>query len=431
MKNRKIVEVKNILCSFFIVLLLAFASCKTITAPVEIVPDFTGVIPWQSNTAEEYALLDRIGATWLLSTFYWSRIEREDDQWNFERYDKYVDMAKAEGKKLLGVLGYSNEWIHDDGKWPYYIPPDKLHYFIDYVRHTAAHYKGRVDAWCIWNEPNFIFWEGSKKEFYELTRQAAEAIREEDPDVIILGGAFNRGVFGLPRSFIRGLFESGSMEKVNGVAFHPYELNPKRSQKLFRRFEKLCARYGFDEVWSTETGYPTGGWYPTAVKEERFPEFVVKTYVYLAVEGASRVIWYQLFDPDERVKRNSEHFFGLVRSINDYTSKGAEAFRLCSLYLAGTTYSPITTEKFPQSLKAYYFEKNESPGGKALVLWKSGLPIKFNMKIPGGGLLHDPVTGEAVEINSETVISAGVTPIFITWQENENTAGEPKLQRVR
>ena len=404
--------------------LFSFVNCVSNNhlSPIEIPADFTGVVGGQTNSPEEYALLDAMGADWLLATFYWSRIEPEDDKWFFDNYDKYVDVSKAAGKKILGVLGYSNSWIHDDGKWPQYIPPDKMDFFLDFVRQTASRYRGKVDAWCIWNEPNFTFWKGPKKEFFELTRQTADALRETDPDIIILGGAFNRGIFGLPRSYIKGLFESGAMEKADGVAFHPYELNPARTQKLYKKFEKICARYGFgDSVWATETGYPTGGWYPTAVREKRFPEYIVKTIVNLAVEGVNKVIWYELFDPVVRVKGNSEHHFGLVRSTGDYTSKGAEAFSLCSRYISGTTCYPLSHDSLPQSLKAYYFESQT----KTLVLWKDGIPIRLQSGV--SGLMHDPVTGESVAINPDTVITVRAMPVFITWEEETGA----QLQRVR
>jgi hypothetical protein len=382
--------------------------------------DLTGIVhAGQTNTPEEYALLDSMGAAWLLTTFYWSRIERAEGQWTFDDYDKYVDIAKAADKKITGVLAYDVPWIHKDGKTRYYIPPDKVHLYLRYVQQTAEHFKNRVDAWCIWNEPNFVFWKGSRDEYLSLARQAADALREVDTDVILLGGAFNRGVFGLPTAYIKGLFESGAMDKADAVAFHPYELNPARTARLFMEFRAQAAKYGFeDRVWITETGYPTGGLYPTAVSEKKYPEFIVKTFVNLAINGAKKIFWYQLFDPQNRSKTNSEDYFGLVRSKDDYTSKGAQAFRLCSVYLAGAAYRPEISllENPPNTLHTFYFE--QPSGVRTLVLWKDGKTINLNLNIPGTGFtMHDIVTGAAQTIPAQTSISVGNNPVFITWQE--------------
>ena len=412
-------------------LLFVFCSCvshQPANSPLEIPGDFAGLVhAGESNTSEEYALIDSMGASWLLATFYWSRIEATENQWNFDSYDRYVDTALAAGKKVIGVLGYDVSWIHDDGNTHYYIPQDKLHFFLGYVQRTAGHFRGRVSAWCIWNEPNFQFWKGSKNEFFELSRLAADALREIDPDVVLLGGAFNRGIFGLPKRYIRGLFESGAMDKADGVAFHPYELNPARTAKLYGKFRAIAGAYGYDSrIWITEVGYPTGGWYPTATTEKKFPVFVVKTFVNLAAGGVQKILWYELFDSVNRSKRNSEDYFGLVRSKDDYSSKGAEAFSLCALNLAGTVYRPDLPlrEGLPKSLKIFYFEKPNGEG--ALVFWKEGKPVRLSLD---GAVFttHDPVSGYAEIINSETVITVGSMPVFIAWEKGN----QPRLVRKR
>ena len=253
---------------------------------------------------------------------------------------------------------------------------------------------------------------------------------------MVLGGAFNRGVFGLPRAYIRGLFETGAMEQADGVAFHPYELNPKRTAALYRSFRSITARYGFeDRIWVNEVGYPTGGRYPTATTDKKFPEFVAKTFIKLAAEGSRTIFWYQLFDPENRNPKNSENFFGLVRSRSDVSSKGAEAFRLCALHIAGTVYRPDLPLriKLPASLQAYYFEKPD--GGGTLALWKDGRPMRLALDLPGDArAMHDPVTGIASAIPAETAIDIGRMPVFITWEavaasSGAASSGAPVLQR--
>ena len=383
----------------------------------EIPADFSGLVhAGGTNTSEEFAFLDYMGTGWILHTFYWSRIESEQGEWDFINYDTLVDNAEAAGIKVLGVLAYDNRWIHTDRKSHNYIPPARLPDYLEYVRKTVDHFRGRVDAWCIWNEPNFHFWTGTGKEFFELARQAADVIRETDNEVILLGGAFNRGVFGLPKKYIRGLFESGAMEKADAVAFHPYELNPGRTARLYDQFREIVDDYGFgDKIWITEVGYPTGGWYPTRISEKNLPAYVIKTCVLLLTRGSQKVFWYQLFDPHRRNGGNSEDFFGLAQS--DYSSKGAEAFRLCAQFLSGSSYraQELRRENLPNSLRSFYFEGdgncvlilwNESPGERQVRLLLSGT----------GHTRHDPVSGSASVLQMETVVKAGSMPVFITWQ---------------
>jgi len=421
-------------CSLAAILIVFFlcGSCaslnKTLTSEGRgIVPDFLGIVhAGETNTQEEFDYLNYMGASWVLHTFYWSNIEPQQNNWNFENYDVMVNKAGDAGINVLGVLAYDNWWIHADQKAHGYISPEQLPYFLNYVRRTVEHFKGRVSAWCIWNEPNTRrFWNGTVDEFTELTRQAAAVIKETDSNVIVLGGTFNRNVAGLPKKMINSLFESGAMENVDAVAFHPYEISVNRSIKLYKKFEEIVTQYGYnDKIWVTEIGYPTGGWYPTRVSEGNFPLRVVKTFTLLAVGGAKRVFWYQMFDASNPSKSNSEDFFGLVRSENDYTSKGAEAFRLCASYISGSVCYALTQDNQPASLRVFYFKK-ENVG--ALVLWKDGFgSAQISLKLPGiDHLRHDIVTGIASSINYDVTIKAGREPMFITWrtssEDEENT----------
>ncbi|MDR0584175.1 MAG: endo-1,4-beta-xylanase [Treponema sp.] len=412
------------------VLALLLFSCASAPQPQvqqDVPADFAGLVhAGGSRTRKEYAYLDYLGTSWIVNTFYWDSIEVDDGEWDFLSYDAFVDKAKAEGKKILGVLAYDSWLIHDDKNTKRYIPPEKLPRFLNYVRETVGRYRGRVDAWCVWNEPNFIFWRGSRGEFFELARQTADAVREADDGAILLGGAFNRNVFGLDEGFIRGLFESGAMDKADAVAFHPYELNPVRSARLYDQFRDIAADYGFaGRIWITEMGYPTGGWYPTSVSEKKLPAYVIKTFTLLAAKGAQRLFWYQLFDPHKRKAGNSEDFFGLVRSRRDYRSKGAEAFRLCARFLSGTTYYPQKPKRegLPASLQSFYFEGN---GRAALVLWKEYGAVPVRLTLSGSARFrHDPVSGDTVGIPAETLITVGAMPVFVTWEGGEARISAP------
>jgi len=413
------------LAAIFTVMMIFFSSCASISMSVFtenlfIPVDYAGIVhAGRTGTEEEFAYLNYLGASWVLNTFYWHGIEPEQGEWDFSGYDTFVDNNKAEGLKVLGVLAYDVGWIHKDGKRRNYIPPERLPDFLRFIRRTVENFRGRVDAWCIWNEPNMHFWTGTEDEFVELFRQTADAIREIDNEVILLGGAFNRGVF-LPERFIRKLFRSGAMDKVDAVAFHPYELNPHRSAMLYDRFKRIVDDYGFgDKIWITEVGYPTGGWYPTKASEKRFPEYVLKTIVLLAARGSNKLLWYQMFDPVTRANSDSEDFFGLVRSREDYTSKGAQAFRLCANYLSGTTCYVQEPGRggIPNSIRMFWFRNAD---GGALVLWNEGLGSrKISLRIPGTNRrMHDPVTGDAVLVQEET-FNVGTMPVFITWQNEE------------
>jgi hypothetical protein len=409
-----------------------FLSCVSTplppSVPVTIPDDFFGMVhAGNTETPEEYAVLDEMGVKWILATFYWSDIERERGKIDFSHYDSYVDNGRKAGKKIIAVLAYDVPWLFPDGKQRRYIAPENIPLFLNFVEKTVEHFRGRVDAWEIWNEPNFMFWKGSDKEFFELAKLTARKIRETDPHANILGGAFWR----VPKKFIRDMFRAGAFENVDGLAFHPYALNPGGAVKLYDKFTSVLSEFNYSgPLWVTEAGYPTGGWYPTSVSEDDQPSYVVKTITGIAARGARALLWYELFDSYNKGESpepgNSEAYFGLL--YPDYgRKKGFYAYSLCANYLAGREYRPGLIEKnnIPETLIVFYFAGKE--GNNTLVLWNDKKSaIKVHVALGNPGLLHDVSTGEHTAIPGKTEVDIGYTPVIITW-DDEEPYGVPQI----
>ncbi|MDR2133902.1 MAG: hypothetical protein LBP27_02250 [Treponema sp.] len=407
---------------------------------VELAGDLMGMVHAGSRAevAREYALLDEMGVEWMLKDFSWSSIQPKPDEWNLDAYKTYADNARAKGKKILAILDYDTSWVHGlkparDGP---YIAEDEIPAFCEYVKRTVEHYKDRVDAWCIWNEPNLNprFWTGTKEEFFALSRAAAEAIREVDPQAVIVGGAFNTLV---NKEWIQGMFVSGAMERVDFIAFHPYFLGARGVEAVYKSFRDSVAPYGFaGKIWVTEVGYPTvrdadmeNGSYPkgrygTEVNIEDMPETVTKTITLLAAAGAKKIFWYHLFDPATQDINNSEDWFGLVE--DDFTQKkGAAAYALCARYLPGKTWrrQGLPGAEFPDSVVSWYFEGGD--GGRCLILWnESNGDVTADLSISGTErLLHNVADGGSVSFESGSFTlhprdTRQQTLLFVTWKES-------------
>jgi hypothetical protein len=233
------------------------------------------------------------------------------------------------------------------------------------------------------------------------------------------------------------MFESGAMDKVDYIAFHPYAPNAKGVEATYKDFRDFVAPYGFaDRIWVTEVGYPTvrdadkvdgrypEGRYGTEVNIEDMPETVTKTITLLAAAGAKKIFWYHLFDPAAQDAGDSEDWFGLVEH-NFTKKKGAGAYALCARYLPGKTWRRrgLPGAEFPDSVVSWYFEGD---GGRCLVLWNessvSSRSVRLN--IPGTErLLHNVADGSAVPFSDGTFTlypedSRRQTLFFVTWKES-------------
>jgi len=413
---------RNLFYFWFLLPMIA-VSCTSTPLPksgtTAIPEDFFGMVhAGQTESSEEYELLDTMGVEWVLATFYWGRIENEKGKFNFSGYDSFVDTAKKKGKKVIAVLAYEAPWLFPEGKSKKYISPENIPLFLNFVEKTVKQYQGRVDAWSIWNEPNFMFWAGSNKDFFELSRLSAERIRQTDPAAYILGGAFWR----TPAGFIKGMHKAGGMENIDALAFHPYAVNPAGSMKVYDNFLKVLSTINYTgPVWITEVGYPTGGWYPTKVSLEEYPSHVVKTISGAAARGARVLLWYQLFDdynegevPD---KRNSENYFGLIYP-NYLRKDGFFAYELCARFLPGSRYTPEfpRRENIPSNIISLCFVGSTSKNN-TLILWNDKNKVqKIKLLLSAPALLYDISTGKSYSLPAETVLDIEKKPLLITWE---------------
>jgi hypothetical protein len=371
-----------------------------------------------SEDPKSFSLLDEMEVKWVLRTLYWNSIENKKGTFDFSGFDDLIDMVNNEGKKIIGILGYQAAWLYPEGKSKKYVSAENIPLFLRYVEETVVHFKGRIHAWQIWNEPNHIFWEGPNKDFYELSKLTAQKIKEIDPDACIIGGVFMRA----PKGFIKRMYKAGAMENLDGLVFHPYALNPWDSMKVYDKFLRVISKINYSgSAWISEMGYPTGGWYPHKTTLKKLPSFLVKTAVGAATRGARVFVWYELFDRNNKGEEaniwNSEDYFGLV--YPNYDRKDAAwAYALCAKYLPGSRYTselPLR-ENIPANIVSFCFLDGAS-GNNTLILWNDlNQNKKINLQLPSAALLYDITNGENRPLTEESVLNVGSKPLIITWQ---------------
>ncbi|MDR0475848.1 MAG: beta-galactosidase [Treponema sp.] len=400
---------------------MLISSCSSTPLPLNkevIIPeDFFGIVhAARTQTSEEVRLLDEMGCKWVLNTFNWHKIEAEKDSFDFSNYDQYVNYAKGQGKKIVGVLGYSADYLYPKGKSKKYVPLEHIPLFLRFVEETVRHYKGQVDVWSIWNEPNFLSWEGPDSEFFELTKLTAKKIREVDPNAYIIGGVFWRNFTG----FIKKMHKAGAIKELDALAFHPYAVNPTGSMKVYDNFKKTLSEIDYTgPVWITEMGYPTGGWYPTKVSLAKFPTYIAKTITGAAARGARVLLWYEIFDKIDTGKSSidSEKQFGLIHK--DFSRKdGAWAYELCARFLPGSRYVPELPlkENIPANIVTFCFLDGIS-GNNTLILWNDKKQTqKIDLHLSAPAFLHDISTGQNSPLPFTASLDIGDKALIITWQ---------------
>jgi hypothetical protein len=175
--------------SLFLLLALALSPALAYAArPVVIGTNDGGLLSRAANVG------------WARVSVYWSAVEPSPEAWTWSEADAVVDGARANGQQVLYILSGAPAWACGcaNGATP---PPIDL--WKRYVGRVAAHMKGRVAAYEIWNEPDLsgnatygVGWDADltvAPRYVDYLVEAARIVRAVDPAARIVGPSLSGG----------------------------------------------------------------------------------------------------------------------------------------------------------------------------------------------------------------------------------------------
>jgi hypothetical protein len=148
---------------------------------------------WNHDTAErDLQLVKDMGFGWIKQGFGWRDIEdirKGDYNWYFA--DWIVSHAEEAGLKVLARIDRQPFWSQRPGEGLYPNgPPADLNDLQDFCYALADRYRGRIQAYQVWNEPNLGREWGDKApnaaEYVELLRACYIGIKMADPDAVVV-----------------------------------------------------------------------------------------------------------------------------------------------------------------------------------------------------------------------------------------------------
>jgi Cellulase (glycosyl hydrolase family 5) len=178
-----------------------------------------------------------LGVTRLRVNVLWARVVANPNShsapanpgYNWGNYDTLVSQAAAQGIKVqLTLTGPAPAWATGNHRVGVTKPNPAR--FAKFARDVASHFKGRVDRYGIWNEPNWLSWlkphKSSPRIYRGLYKGAYSAIKRSDPSAKVLIGETSpqaRGRAGTaPLSWLRAMVGHSRL-KADGYAHHPYD----------------------------------------------------------------------------------------------------------------------------------------------------------------------------------------------------------------
>jgi hypothetical protein len=303
---------------------------------------------YDRNTA--LAQAQQMGVTRLRVLVLWARVPGADanakrppahPKYDFSAYDSLIDDAAKHGIRVqLDLSGPVPAWAAGNHKQGIVRPDAKL--FGAFVAEAARHFKGRVDRYSVWNEPNYVGWlaplHSAPALYRALYIQAYNAIKKNAPGTQVLLGETapysEKGRAMAPLEWLRGVTcrtaiyapaKQCATLRADGYAHHPYEFaNPPQApypgadnvtvgtlSRLTGALNRLAQAHALTDpqgkpldVYLTEFGYFASG--PVAVSPPKRADYL-KTAFDIAARNprVKEMLQYILVAPPAGVRFNT------------------------------------------------------------------------------------------------------------------------------
>ncbi|HQO35955.1 MAG TPA: hypothetical protein PLG59_14930 [bacterium] len=237
-----------------------------------------------------------LGSAWNRFDFCWNGIEPIKGEFDFRDLPARVDHSLSLGVKILPILDYEPAWD------PKHSPADDeaLDYWARYVRKTITTFKGKMEYWQAWNEPNNEgFWQPhpNSRDYAELLRRSYLAAKEADPTVKVLG----LNCSDIDLKFTEDVFRYGGLNYCDILAYQPYRIAPEVGHfEEVKALRELVDKYGEQRpIWFTEMGWNSENFpfkdaadYFAEIPSRRQAAFLVRYMVIIQAVGIDKVFWF-------------------------------------------------------------------------------------------------------------------------------------------
>lgn len=244
--------------------------------------------------------VSELGATHIVQVFSWHDIQPSPARWDWEYTDWLVRAAKYYNLKIVARLDKPPAWAVDDTT-ALSSPPRKVSDYAEFARRVAERYRGQVDAYIVWNEPNLAVEWGSQTPnaaaYAALLRAASVQLRAADPDARILAAGLaptneNSERAQDDRTYLREFYAANVRDAFDALAVHPYAFaqspDAPRQANEGLNFARILAWRDImvqngdadKAMWITEFGYPTEqppGYENRVVTELQQAEYLART----------------------------------------------------------------------------------------------------------------------------------------------------------
>lgn len=162
------------------------------------------------------------GFGWVRDEIYWDEVETGSGFSVPQFAEEYVDVLTQNGTKILLTLGLTHP-SYDGGYFP--SSDAAVEAYAEYCGFIAEYFKGKVDTFEIFNEPDLCYnQDGSEvtgEQYAKLLKAAYTSIKEAQPGATVIAGALTEMIGSEP--FLRSILSVSNIGSyMDALSIHPY-----------------------------------------------------------------------------------------------------------------------------------------------------------------------------------------------------------------
>ena len=329
-------------------------------------------------------------------------------------FDNYIDDLVAHGITIHYVLTFWDKANHPNG-WEVqarFKTGEEITRYLEYVRFIVTYFKGRVQYYELWNEPNVRFPVQyiEPADYINLVKRTVPVIREIDPNAKIVVGSTSGSAHPDAREYLFRILESDILPIVDVISWHPlFGDVPNDGQypeyyasypSLLEEIISVARKNGFEgEFAATEITYRGQGCDACDINDPLFSDIVSAKYTARGVIlhlGNHVIAGAGGFSSARPVQYNT------IRNIaNEFAGANADEFAVEVQTKAG-------------NFKLFTFTRTD--GSKLVAIWTDGVAVDDDPGIPSTIIIPDFAGWNATGID----ILNGFERELVTNDENGN-----------
>ncbi len=310
------------------------------------------------------------GVNYARERIHHNGIEKSPDAYDWTRYDLAPDLFAQAHIRLSASCHDFAPWAKSSTSAKL---PQKLLTVYEFCQKLAGHYRGKINVWEFWNEPELAgFCAEGPWEFAAMSKAAYLGFKAGDPSIPITNGAFCVAPVASDQ-YAKAALQNDLVEYFDLFNFHIYgPLNTYAGN--IDDWKAELKKYGVANMplWVTENGTNAEGVALeknadntnkalSADQEMIWAEFVPKAQILLQSLGVERTFTFVLPQVHER---KGEKDWGMLR--RDYSAKPAfAAFAAMTKALGPARY--LGQPDLGSGTRAFLFARDD--GAQTLVFW--------------------------------------------------------------